>query len=376
MFFSTPDLQTLRLCSLLASVAFALVLLALWGGRRAEAHLLHWGLSSLIYVVLLATFEALGGPPPSLLGAALFALLPASNALVLSGANLFDGRPAFRAWMAIPVVLTAALFAAPLGFFEDPAAARGMCLRLGTVGLAISVVATGVALAFGPRNRPTLGRRIAGAAMAAYAPGYVGSVLADAMIGPWAERFAIVPHISDQLLLPVLYLGLLAMPGEHVQRTLRDHALRDPLTGAGNRRALHEAIAAEPTAAGLGVVLIDVDRFKTINDREGHAAGDAVLVTLAAKMAAFSPATGCRLFRLGGDEFLALLPRATLRRADHFATELHEALAAGAPGSPAFTVSIGVAVVGFGEAGIDAALARADAALYEAKASGRNRSAA
>lgn len=376
MLFPTPDLPTLRLCSLLASVAFALVFLTLWRGRRSELHLMHWGVSSALYVVALAVFEALGGPPPTLAGAALFALLPASNALVLSGANIFDGRKPFALWMVAPIILTAALFAAPLAFAQDPAAARAACLMWGTVGLAISVLANGAALAFGPRNRPTLGRRIAGAAMAAYAPGYIGSVLIETLMGSWADRFAIVPHVADQLLLPVLYLGLLAMPGEHVQRTLRDHALRDPLTGAGNRRALDEALASDPVEHGLGVALIDVDHFKAINDRDGHAAGDAVLVALAGRIAALAPPTGCRLIRLGGDEFMALLPRTTLRRAHRFAEKARASVAAGAPGLPAFTISVGVAIVERGEAELGPALERADAALYRAKATGRNRSAA
>lgn len=376
MFFSEPDLPTLRLCSLLASVAFAIVFLALWRGRKSETHLLHWGVSSLLYVLLLATFEALEGPPPNLLGAALFAVLPTSNALVLSGAHLFDGQRAFRPWMAAPIVLTGVLYATPLAFpgtFGEP---QGACLKFGTVGLAISVLSVAAALVFGQQNRPTLGRRIAGWAMGAYAFGYVGSVVVDTLFGAWAERFAIVPHLSDQLLLPVLYLGLLAMPGEHMQRTLRDHALRDPLTRAGNRRALEEALAADPVAPGLGVVLIDIDHFKAINDRAGHGAGDAVLVALSLQIEAAAPASGCRLFRLGGDEFLALLPRSTPARAHRFAEETRAAAAAGAPGVPPFTVSIGLAAVEPGEAELAPALARADAALYQAKAAGRNRSAA
>ena len=212
--------------------------------------------------------------------------------------------------------------------------------------------------------------------MVAYAIGYVGSVVVDTLFGAWADRFAIVPHLSDQLLLPVLYLGLLAMPGEHLQRTLRDHALRDPLTRAGNRRALEEALSADPVAPGLGVVLIDIDHFKAINDRAGHGAGDAVLVALSFQIAAAAPASGCRLFRLGGDEFLALLPRSTPARAHRFDEEIRATAAAGAPGVPPFTVSIGLSTTEPGETELAPALTRADGALYQAKAAGRNRSAA
>ncbi|MFN7664014.1 MAG: GGDEF domain-containing protein, partial [Inhella sp.] len=150
---------------------------------------------------------------------------------------------------------------------------------------------------------------------------------------------------------------------------LKDAALQDPLTGALNRRGLATALAtsawrdpAQPAVA----VLIDADHFKAVNDTHGHAVGDAVLVRLVRLMQGLAR-QGDLVVRLGGEEFLLLLPHteragglAVAERLRHaVARDDWQRLAAGL----AVTASLGLAAWGPGEA-LDDALARADAALY------------
>jgi diguanylate cyclase (GGDEF)-like protein len=143
---------------------------------------------------------------------------------------------------------------------------------------------------------------------------------------------------------------------------VRRQAETDPLTGLLNRRAFVAAAEREHelaarTGADLAVVLIDLDDFKAINDRDGHAAGDRLLADLGtAWQGALRPADV--LARHGGDEFALLLPATSADGAEH----LVERLRAAHP----MTWSAGAADWPRG-APLDAALARADARLYEVK---------
>ena len=157
-------------------------------------------------------------------------------------------------------------------------------------------------------------------------------------------------------------------------------ARRDPLTGLANRRALEEALAREVGRAArdgapLAVVALDVDHFKRVNDAHGHAAGDAVLAAVAAR-AAEALRAGDLLARIGGEEFAALLPGATLEAAAEVAERVRARIgAAPVPAGEArlaVTVSAGVAALAPAEDGA-ALLARADARLYAAKRAGRDR---
>lgn len=157
-------------------------------------------------------------------------------------------------------------------------------------------------------------------------------------------------------------------------------ARRDPLTGLANRRAFEEALAREVAravreGAPLAAIALDVDHFKRVNDGYGHAAGDAVLVEVAARAAQALRASDL-LARVGGEELAALLPGATLEAAAE-AAERIRARVAGAPIAAGelrlrVTLSAGCAALAAGEDGASL-LARADGRLYEAKRAGRDR---
>ena len=150
-------------------------------------------------------------------------------------------------------------------------------------------------------------------------------------------------------------------------------AHHDPLTGLLNRTRFIEKLGAAVANGAVGVLCIDLDRFKIVNDLYGHASGDAVLVETANRL---REASGCQVARLGGDEFAVLLP--DIGAATRIARRCIEALArpfgihdrgVGIGGSA------GIALSGDGPAlTADQLMANADLALYRAKREGRNRS--
>ncbi|MAU52517.1 MAG: diguanylate cyclase response regulator [Roseovarius sp.] len=160
-------------------------------------------------------------------------------------------------------------------------------------------------------------------------------------------------------------------------------ALRDPLTGAHNRRHalpwLERQIAR--SRAGLAVMVADLDFFKQVNDRHGHAAGDAVLVAVTERLRAHLRA-GDLLARIGGEEFLIALPETTRAEAQEVAERLCHAIRAtpvAVPGLRApipVTLSLGVTVAeprpGMAPPAMQTLLEEADRALYAAKARGRD----
>jgi diguanylate cyclase (GGDEF)-like protein len=142
-------------------------------------------------------------------------------------------------------------------------------------------------------------------------------------------------------------------------------ARSDPLTGLANRRTWNDAIAsALRDETALCVAMIDLDHFKKYNDEHGHAAGDRLLKACAAAWRTHLRSDDT-LARVGGEEFAALLPRCSITDAADVLERLRQATPSGA------TASIGVAEIQPGEDATDL-LARADAALYEAKSAGRN----
>ena len=157
---------------------------------------------------------------------------------------------------------------------------------------------------------------------------------------------------------------------------VRRLALTDPVTGLWNRHYLDTDLAAKieqarTTGRPLALVMIDIDRFKPINDRHGHTVGDRVLHDVAARLGG-GIRSADTLARFGGDELALVMPDTGLETAKSVAERLR-GLVAGAVSASAFavTVSMGVAELNPDEPAA-ALLARADAALYTAKVRGRN----
>lgn len=154
---------------------------------------------------------------------------------------------------------------------------------------------------------------------------------------------------------------------------LAQQALRDPLTGLLNRRAFDQHLAMMLEAAGelpVTLLAVDLDHLKEINDRSGHGGGDQALRRVGAALLAIKRA-GDLVFRLGGDEFCAVLVSCSGSEALMRAAEIRLGLQAG--DGPPLTVSIGVATAPKDGVTSETLLERADRALYVAKRAGRDR---
>lgn len=166
------------------------------------------------------------------------------------------------------------------------------------------------------------------------------------------------------------------------EEALRELSIRDSLTGLFNRRYLTETLAIEMLRTErnkypIGIIMVDIDNFKHINDTHGHAAGDAVLVQIGAYLRSHVRPSDLTC-RVGGEEFILVLPEATLMitklRADHVRENAgHMNMQYKEQTLEEVTLSIGVAVFPQHGASVDTILEAVDVAMYRAKHEGRDR---
>ena len=204
------------------------------------------------------------------------------------------------------------------------------------------------------------------------------------------ERLAVLalgPRLQDQTFGPsecelagtLAFAAAIALKNAHLVELLQNAASTDPLTGLSNRRAMEERLGAELSRTQrhqirTTVVMVDVDRFKEVNDSMGHAAGDRLLTELSRVLK-----QQCRSLdavgRMGGDEFLVILPMTTCEEALVFVGRVQRAVAQLEQTHPEFgrpSLSMGVAEAPRHGVTPDAILGAADAALYRAKRGGRD----
>ena len=170
-----------------------------------------------------------------------------------------------------------------------------------------------------------------------------------------------------------------------LMETLHDQAVRDSLTGLYNRRYMDEFFRQQLQRAArlgqkMGLIMLDVDHFKSFNDQYGHAAGDAVLQELGPLLQE-ELRGGDLACRYGGDEFLIILPDSSVQQALYVAGRLqtrvrHMSVVHGVQLPVSVTLSLGVVVFPDHGTTAEALLAKADAALYRAKAEGRDQAVA
>ncbi|MGK2936783.1 MAG: GGDEF domain-containing protein [Solirubrobacteraceae bacterium] len=197
----------------------------------------------------------------------------------------------------------------------------------------------------------------------------------------------VAPHPADAvdnylyILCAAVVIVSIAVYGVPLMTSDTEHrsgALIDPLTGLLNRAQLetrYEELAYQAKVSGqpLAMLMCDIDHFKGVNDGHGHAAGDAVL-----RDAAYAIRRNLRpfdvVYRLGGEEFLAILPGTGPIRALAIAERLRSTVELGPTGGVPITVSVGVSVLSpdTEDRSYETMFSRADGALYAAKAAGRN----
>lgn len=223
------------------------------------------------------------------------------------------------------------------------------------------------------------------------------AILVNAMLLPRADIAALLslvvvgialllgqPHSSFELitvmvtlLMTVLFSYAFASRADSQRRQLENLALSDPLTGLDNRRSFERTIEqtlreAESGQQIFGLAVLDLDGFKEINDAHGHEAGDIVLRQLSQLISDYLRASD-RLFRIGGEEFVLLLPGADIQGMHARMENLREQIEARLRcRDEMVTASIGAAGWQHGDTATTW-LMRADAAMYRAKRKGRNR---
>lgn len=186
-----------------------------------------------------------------------------------------------------------------------------------------------------------------------------------------------IPAFDAYLIAKVFEMNRLHLASVLAERESERRAMRDVLTGLSNRAGLMEALTRNLQRRGDGpfsLLYLDLDGFKAVNDNHGHATGDLLLQAVAARIGETIPEHGIAA-RLGGDEFVVLIPGCGERPAAELGTHLVSSVSrpytVGA-GTVRVGVSIGIACAET-DLGPDELLARADAALYTAKAAGKGR---
>lgn len=302
-----------------------------------------------------------------------FALL--AVALVASG-------PWLGFWTLLPLAVAGA------GFFAlDRVTPRLALPEYGAIVaflLSVAMIAGSIALTGGPRSPATSWLAIPvvtlSARFSARGVGLgVGVAIGLLLAATVGVHPAAVLHDPPLLLMPLAVIGGTAMLSTALMRSdllHRSRSVLDPLTGMLNRQALANRVAeiteqAALTGRPVGLVLGDLDCFKSINDEHGHATGDAVLVDVAyalrKELRAFDLA-----YRVGGEEFLVIVPGAEPEEVVELAERLRVAVASCPAGGVGATMSFGAASSAGGSFAFDSLFARADVALYAAKAAGRN----
>lgn len=366
--------------SLLIAIGFSAACLSAtlfgsWLSSRSERFMLTWAIGALLIVVSVFAYHFYVGNPsiPALMLAAGF-LLAGFSTLWGAALQFRDGcspvRPITRAGgISFALVLPAMASGYDgLGFIAYNLVNAGLLAMTASVYWKVRAEAPapigGITALYAMTALSFL--------LCALVLAWDGNMQLGRAPDNWAEDLSLIVAISG-----ISGIGALSLALNHwrlARAHLRD-AMTDSLTGLLNRRALfgqHENMQFGPFSA---VIVFDLDHFKTINDRFGHAAGDAVLVAFAQTIgAALRP--GDTAARLGGEEFAIVMYRTLPERVELLAERIRSSCAAQPVATPSgevsCTVSAGIAF-GHGEgASFASLLSQADRALYAAKDAGRN----
>lgn len=384
-------MSTLQLSPLLWLVGFQLALYALgWGllsgllGPGERPAVTHWALFLLLTALALVLAGSRGEPRLWVFytGANLASLL--AFAAMRRGVELFMRVPPADSEQLAFLAGAGAVFLA-LGPGEAQAPWR---VLLAHTAQGVIVLRT-VQRAWGP-VRAEFGRRtqhaVAGSGLVL---GALLLLMALRQLWHWPvadelQRVSLANHALTYYYVlgaALFNFGFMVLLTQRLLGVLRRASRLDELTQIPNRRAVVEALERawqrfQRHGRPFAAVLVDIDRFKGINDTLGHAAGDAVLVQLAARLQHHARG-GDTVGRIGGEEFLLILddvhPAQAVPSAERLCRRIGDQPVPALEHVVPVTASLGVAVATLEDASAEAVIARADRALYRAKADGRNR---
>lgn len=370
------DYNSLLLALSFAAMGLTITLMVIWLSARRDGLMLGWTVATVFIVCTIMAYSAY------LYEQRVIWRLLSSTCMLISQAALFGTAAHFRkahfSWkrFILPAVLTiglvAPVMASPwdgLGFMVYNAVAGLMFITIGgeyfrgraeapaiITGMSALYVVTGISFL-----------------LCTLVLAVDGKLVLDGPPDNWAEDLSLIVAIAS--IAGVGGLSLSLNQGR-LARQHRNDAMTDALTGLANRRALFSVYEKAPVSRRTAVVIFDLDDFKSINDRYGHAFGDEVLCRFAGILSDACQA-GDMATRMGGEEFCLVMKRSSAPLAGLIAERIRDAFSLERfeidGQMVACTVSAGVAFVAGVPEAIDSVIHRADEALYEAKRQGRNR---
>ena len=374
------DVNTLFLVTIYVEAILGLLLLFAWAQNTQISAVAWWGCAHLLRAGSVMLFGMYGNVSDAISIDLANALLLLSFGVTWTGARVFDGRPVMPMYVIMGPVMW--VICAHLPSFGE----LQMRILLSSGIITCYTWLTAYEFWRG-RSEPLVSRWPAIFMLFAHGALFLLRTPLAAIL-PWSPENDVFDSVwltvlSFEALLFTIAIAfiLLAMAKERTEYRHKTAAMVDPLTGLANRRSflqdgadLMKRHAAEPFPAA--VLLIDLDHFKSINDRFGHAVGDRVLQVFADSAKANVRSTDL-LGRLGGEEFAAVLYNIGRDKAVSLAERIRATFAEAAievDGHPVgATVSIGMVLSQDGPLNVSELLGQADQALYHAKERGRNR---
>jgi len=372
---------TLAFCTALAGLMMCINMTVLYRASPRERCLLDWAVAGALFAVGNFFDTFVGGLP--------FVLSPALTNVTFIAAMMFIGRgvsrylnlrPNLRFLLALAVVFYAIQFL--------PALHQSARLRVSAITFISSLFLIRPAyLLWHHDNEGTRDARMLLSTILTCYSGLlviraIGFFLQPEKAGSFTtEPIQVFSYIIDICFVSGSMLACGTLVFRHQEVHLQSLARIDPLTGLFNRFSLaefvnREILRAERYRTPLSVLVLDLDHFKRINDRYGHDGGDCVLKELAVCMRE-SLRDSDLAFRIGGEEFMAWLPNTdvtlALQVAERMANIVRERKIQFAGQTIQCTASIGVAQWQAGDSHWERTFSRADSALYQAKAQGRDR---
>jgi diguanylate cyclase (GGDEF)-like protein len=368
------DNPTLMIAIATSSAALMLTLLIGWFNARADNYLGNWAVGMGFVVIALVALGLRQGPYDANMIMLSFAALLTGMAFILAGCTQFRLGTVRRAPLVALWLIAVTAMGVPflLGY-------SGLGTIVLNLGCATFMLLSGYQFFAGRQeSRVLMGSGAVIFAMTALSfvacAGVLiseGTMVLTAPPVNWAENFNSIMAIAG-----LSGLGAISLTINQARATRRhrQEAQTDSLTGLLNRRAIFDRFGIGPLPTGSAVLMFDIDHFKQINDRYGHAAGDAVIHHFGAMLRVNVRAEDA-IARLGGEEFCAVLLAQPIEAARQVAESIRVDFEAHPTRSLSqmitATVSVGVATSGPGET-FSSVLNRADDALYRAKSDGRN----